>query len=848
MPLFVKDRQAEPETRSLLPISPVSEKPEKTSLKRKEKSEMLKSLAAQEKQQQRDLQELQSRESPNDGLQMPRWNTAPKLTQHTLRYTALYEDGLCEIVKGIYSFTIQFNDIGYQIAGLEEQERIFGDYCMLLNYFSPNVCLQITVRNRLRNLSTFQDQITLPFYPDDCQKYRDDYNQMLKRKSLQGDNSIERDKYFTVTFMAEGHKQALSTAARIKADLKSMCRKIGCGCREMSGKDRFLLLQDFFREPEYAWDYRELLASGLTTKDFIAPEMLDFSPPSHYIQQTDGKRQYGQTMYIRSLPTDLEDTLIAAISELDCQLTVNIFIQPIAQDKALDLVKGQRARMDLQKIQVQQKNLKSNMPMEAIPFELQYCMDEADLLIEDMQKRDQRLFRVTLLVHTIADSLEELSDNVYKIKAAAQRCNCNISNLEEQQEAALNSVLPLGACHVEKERNLTTGATGILIPFTTQEILNPNGIYYGQNALSRNLIMVDRGALKNGNAVILGVSGSGKSFKGKEEMACVLMRNPRDEVIVIDPENEYSELARIMNGQVIDISASSVNHLNPFDMDDDYGDDENPLHLKGEFILSLCESLIGELNAISKSILDSCLRLVYEPYFASGMNPEHLPTLVDFHQVLKKHPAPEADILATSLDLYVNGSLSAFAHKTNVNTKNRFIVYNIMRLGKMLKTPGMLVVLDQIWNRVIENQRRGVRTWVYADEMQVFFKNEFSASYFSNIWKRFRKRGAFATGLTQNVEEVLLSDDARFMLANSEFVIMLDQARGDREALAELLGISPEQMHYITNADQGNGLLRVGSSMIPFEDDFPKDTALYRAMTTKPSETLPVEQAMAAAN
>lgn len=768
---------------------------------------------------------------------MPKWNKAPKTTQNTLRYTALYEDGICEIVEGVFSVSFAFSDISYQIAGREEQERIFEDYCGLLNYLSQDLCIQVTVRNTIRNLADFHQRITLPYADDALQEFRDEYNHMITRKSLQGDNSIEREKYITVTFMADSHKQAVSSAARIKTDLRGLLKKIGSAARDLSGTDRVRLLQSYLRESKYEWSFRDLLASGGVTKDYIAPDAFDFSPNNHFSYANSERERFGQVLYLNRLPADMEDKLISSISELECELTVSLYVRPIAQDKALDLVKSQRARMDLQRTQEQQRNIKNNMPVESLPFELQYAIDEAEELIDDLQKRNQRLFRVTMLVYTVADSLEGLADNVYKIKAAARKCNCELGDLVERQEEAINSILPLGACHIDIERNLTTAATAVLIPFTTQELLETSGTYIGTNALSHNLLMLSRESTKNGNAVITGVSGSGKSFLCKKDIAFNAMRHPNDEFIIIDPDNEYEALVNLLQGQTINISAGTeTTRLNPFDMDASYGDDDNPLFVKSEFVLSMCEAILGELTPYAKSILDQCVRLVYEEYFAKGMKPEHTPTLADFNRLLKARPEEEAHILATSLELYVSGSLSTFAHKTNVDIKRRILVYNLLNLGPQLRALGMLIVLDQVWNRVLSNHRKGIRTWVYADEMQEFFRNEYATMFFTRIWRRFRKRNAYATGMTQNVEEILENESARFILANSEIVIMLDQAKTDREELASLLGISEEQMQYITNADAGNGLIRVGAAMIPFEDDFPKDTVLYQAMTTKPQD------------
>lgn len=834
-----ENTKVEPQNQTL-PQSPTVEKSEKPSkMTRKQKSNELKRLRDKEKRTREEIKQYDKDYNPNDEIDLPEWEGQPKSTARNIRYNAMYENGICEISEGIYSVSVEFSDISYQIASQDEQERIFAKYCDLLNYFLPTMCFQITARNIIRDVEDFRKKIAIPPKEDNLQEYRTEITQNIIDKAGHGDNRMDHAKYVTVTFMAQDMKSAIQAAERIQSDLRTRFKALRCDSRVLSGVERCEVLHSYFNDTPFSLQYRDLLASGMTTRDYIAPDYLDFSENNYFEYRTGGKPRYGQTLYCKKLPADLGDRLLHFLSEVECDMTINLFFRSVAQEKALDLVKGQRAKMDLQKTQHEQKNVQSMGHPGSPPFELQYAMDEADELLADLQKRNQRLFRATILIYTSANTEEELYSNVSKIIAAARQSGVDFGYLEEQQEAAINSVLPLGACYIDIERNLTTAASAIFVPFTTTELLDTNGLYYGQNAISHNLIMVDRAALKNGNAVILGVSGGGKSFKGKEEVTQVLVKYPKDEVIIIDPESEYVNVAEIMGGEVIEISAASTNHLNPFDMDVEYGDGENPLHLKGEFILSLCEAVLEEITPIRRSILARCVRLAYDPYFKKIKQQEkNLPTLNSFVEILKEQPEPEAALLATELELYSDeeGMLNVFAHHTNVNLNNRFVVFDTRRLGSQLKTLGMLVVMDQIWNRVIANHRRGVRTWVYIDEMQVFFQNQLSTDFFANIWARFRKRYAYATGLTQNVERILMNDTARFILSNSEFVIMLDQARSDREALAEMLDISDEQLNYITNADQGNGLLRVGGAIVPFRDKFPTHTKLYKAMTTKPTD------------
>lgn len=813
--------------------------PKSEQLNRKERKAAQRALKEKEKRLKEEIKTIALNENPNDILEMDEWTAGGKKSAaDTLRYTAMYQNGLCEIGTGIYSLSVSFDDISYQIAGEEEQLRIFTKYCELLNSFPHTNALQLTVVNKHRDMENFKSNLIIPKANDGLNQHRNDYNQMLTDKATQGDNSIDNRKYLTVTFAAGNSTEAVRTGAIIRGEMRKYFKGLRCNHKELSGAERVELLHGYFNDTAYSFDYKDLLASGLTTKDYVCPDKFDFAPKNNFEYTSSGKTKYGQTLILKKLPADLGDQLITRISEIECDLTMSLYIRPVAQEKALDLVKGQRAKMDLQKTNIQQKNIQTMYHPGSVPFELQNSMDEADELLYDLQKRNQRLFRVTVLVYTTADSLEDLTDNIFKIKAAAQKCNCEFTELEERQEEGLNSILPLGACHLEIERNLTTAATAAFIPFTTTEILHENGIYYGLNAISNNLIMVDRFNLKNANGVILGVSGGGKSFKAKEEEVAVLLRNPKDEVLIIDPEGEFAEIAKMFDGEVIDVSAGSPDHLNPFDMISGYGDGENPLFIKGEFILSMCEALLGSdaIGGIERSILDRCARLAYEPYFASKENPDNIPTLQSFQQLLKRQPEEAASVLASSMETFSEGTLSVFAHKTNVNINKRLVVYNMLKLGGQLKALGMLVVLDQVWNRLIENDKKGIRTWIYVDEMQVFFDSLTSARYFSNIWARIRKRNGVATGMTQNVERMLMHEEARYILANSEFTVMLSQAKGDREILSDLLNISEEQQVYITDAEEGHGLLRVGGTIIPFIDEFPRGTELYKAMTTKPSD------------
>lgn len=748
----------------------------------------------------------------------------------------MFEDGICEVVAGmLYSKTIKFSDINYQIARREEQVDIFSKYCEALNYFDPSIGVQISIINRSVDKQEFQNKMYLKMKNDHLDEYREEYNKMLHEKALQGQNSIMREKYLTFSVFASDHESAIQYLARVETDIYSNFKALGCDMKTLSGAERLELFYNLYNPSQDHFDFKfdYLVRSDLKTKDFIAPDSFDFSEKNRF----EFGDSIGQVLYLRDLPPDLSDKLLSELSDIPVNLTITLHINSVEQDKAFDLVKQKISFMEQQKIDEQKKALKAGYDTDMIPYELRYSLNEAQELLDDLQNKNQRMFKVTILIFTSAKTDEDLDDNIYQITAVARKNNCKVGYLDYLQEEGINSTLMTGINHVEIQRTLTTASTAIFIPFTTQELFQANGMYYGLNALSRNLIFFDRKSLKNSNGFILGTPGSGKSFSAKREMVNVLL-NTDDEVLIIDPEREYTPLATGFGGEVIHVSAGSKTHINPLDITMDYSDDDDPLLLKSEFILSLCELLVGGRNGLTaaeKTVIDRAVKLTYAPYFSNPKkNP--VPTLLEFHEVLKQQPEQEAVNIALSMELYVSGSLGVFAQPTNIDINNRLVVFDIKDLGKQLRTMGMLIVLDQIWNRITQNRAIGKRTWLYIDEIYLLFQNEYSANYLFELYKRARKWGGIPTGITQNVEDLLISDLARRMLSNSDYIMMLNQAPTDRAELAQLLNISNQQLGYVTNANAGQGLIFSGSSIIPFIDKFPTDTKLYQMMTTKPEE------------
>lgn len=759
----------------------------------------------------------------------------PRTAQQTLRYKRMFEDGICEIHQGLYSKCVEFSDINYQIARREDQVEIFSRYCEVLNYFHPSIYVQLSIINKHIDSDAFKETMLIKDRQDGLDNYRSEINQMLREKALEGQNSIMRRKYLTFSTPASTYEAAISALSRLEVDILGNLKSLGCDTKILNGAERLEVIHNLCRPEEpFLFNYDWLVENSLTTKDFICPNSFDFSPKSTY----EFGNCYGQTIFLKDLPSDLGDKFVTELSDIPCDMVITLHINSVEQDKAFELVKQKISFMEQQKLDERAKLAKANIyDDEMLSYELRYSLNEAKELLNDMQNKNQRMFKVTVLIHTYAKDMDTLNDNIYQIMATARKNNCKAAKLDYLQEEAMNSTLPFGKNHVEIARTLTTASTAIFVPFTTQELFQAGGLYYGLNALSHNLIFFDRKTLKNSNGFILGTPGSGKSFAAKEEIAYVML-NTDDDIMIIDPEREYAPLAVGFGGEIIHISAGSSAHINPMDISMDYADKDDPLLLKSEFILSLCDLLVGGkqgLDGAHKSVIDRACMITYQDYFKDQQK-SNVPTLRDFYRVLKEQPESEAQRMALSLELYITGNLSVFAQPTNVDTQKRLTVYDIRDLGKQLKTMGMLIVLDQIWNRITQNRAKGRRTWIYIDEIYLLFQNEYSANYLFELYKRARKWGAIPTGITQNVEDLLISDMARRMLSNSDFIMMLNQAAPDRAELAGLLNISNQQLFYVTNAPAGQGLLFVGSSIIPFINKFPMDGHLYSMMTTKVEE------------
>ena len=766
-----------------------------------------------------------------------------KSAQDSIPFQRMYPDGVCRVTDNYYTKTVQFQDINYQLNQNEDKTAIFDGWCDFLNYFDSSIRFQLSFINLSATRDTYARRIAIPLQGDCFDKLRTEYTGMLQSQLARGNNGLIKTKYLTFGVEADSLKAAKPRLERIETDILNNFRRLGVQAESLNGMERLRLLHGMLHmdEPQpfrFSWDW--LAPSGLSVKDFIAPSAFEFKTGSSFGVGS----KTGCVSFLQILAPELNDRMLADFLDMESSLIVSMHIQSVDQVKAIKTIK--RKITDLQKmtIEEQKKAVRSGYDMDIIPSDLATYGTEAKKLLQELQSRNERMFLLTFLVVNVADNRQRLGNNVFQAGSIAQKYNCQLTRLDFQQEEGFMSALPLGYNQIEIQRGLTTSSVAIFVPFTTQELFQDGkeALYCGLNALSNNLIMVDRKLLKNPNGLILGTPGSGKSFSAKREIANVFLVT-NDDIIICDPEAEYGPLVEHLHGQVVKISPTSTDYLNPMDLNLNYSDDENPLSLKSDFILSLCELIVGDkdgLMPVEKTIIDRCVRSVYREYL-SDPRPEKMPILEDLYNELRRQDEKEAQYIATALEIYVTGSLNVFNHRSNVNIENRVVSFDIKELGKQLKKIGMLVVQDAVWNRVTINREQRKSTRYYIDEMHLLLKEEQTAAYTVEIWKRFRKWGGVPTGITQNVKDLLSSREVENIFENSDYVYMLNQASGDRQILAKQLNISPHQLSYVTQSAEGEGLLFYGSVILPFVDRFPKDTELYKIITTKLSEQVQSE-------
>lgn len=754
----------------------------------------------------------------------------PRSIQDCIPIDRIWDNGICEVDKNKYSYTYKFTDINYYVASKEDKESMFLSYSELLNSFDPISECKITINLKKINKKDFEKEILLPFKEDGLDIYRKEYNDMLLDKAFNS-NGMVKELYLTITTIKKDYEEAKNYFRRIGTELSSYFSKLGCKCSNIDANEKLRILHDVYRigeEAFYNFDISNARKLGHSFKDYICPDSFSFK--DDYFEMGD---KFGRVLFLKDYANFIRDSMVSDLTDINQNMMISIDIKAIPINEAVKMLERILLGVESNITNWQRKQNANNNFSAVIPYDMEQSRNEARETLHDVTSRDQMLFEGSLTILLISDSKEKLDEISANLKSIGQRHLCQITNLKYQQLYGLNTVLPIGKKRIKVSRTLTTESLAALMPFKVQEIMDEKGIYYGENAISNNLIMVDKSKLLNQSAFLLGVPGSGKSFSAKE-LITFLALSTDDDILICDPESEYTPLVEALHGEAINISSTSNNHINAMMLEEGYGEG-NPIAAKSEFILSLFEELLKKhgsgLGPIDKSIIDRCISIVYENFKG-----KENPTLLDLKKTLNEQPEEEAHNLALCLEIYSEGSLDIFAHQTNVNTNNRIISYDIHKLGQSLKTFGLLVITDAILNRVNQNYKKGKRTHIFIDEFHVMFKNEYSANFFNSVWRQFRKRNAYPTAITQNVEYLLSNVEASTMLSNSEFIVMLNQAHNDRQQLAELLNISEEQLSYIKDSDAGCGLIRYGSSLVPFKNHFPENTRLYKLMTTKPGE------------
>ena len=754
--------------------------------------------------------------------------------QDTIPYKRMLKDGICQIEKNKFNKTIRFLDINYRLMEEADQESIFSEFSSFLNFFNSSVEVEFSYINSIGENEEICKLIDIKENIDDFNEIRNEYRQMLLNQSSKGNNGLSKSMYLTFTIEAEDLKQAKSRLEQMEMDVLNNFKQMGVKAYVLHGEERLKVIHDILNpNDKLVFSFEDLKYSGLTTKEYIVPPSFNFSKPTYF----KSGEVFSEVNFLQLLASDIKDEMLSEFLALEENMVVTFHIKAIDQMEAIKNVKRKITDLDKMKLEENKKAIRAGYDIDILPSDLVTYGTEAKNLLSELQNHDEKMFLVTILFMNMSKSKGKLDNTVFTLKSIANRHNCSLKNLNYRQEQGLVASLPLGINEVEIERGLTTSAAAIFIPFTTEELfIKGESLYYGLNALSRNIIMADRKKLKNPNGLILGTPGSGKSFAAKREITNAFLITD-DDIIIADPEAEYAPLVEALKGQVVRISPTSKDYVNPLDINIDYADEDNPLSLKSDFVLSLFELVVGEkkLSAEEISVIDRCLPILYKAYFENPV-PENMPILEDLYNLLQKQEETVGKKLAVEMEIYVKGSLNVFNHRTNVDTNNRVVCYDIKELGKQLKKIGMLIIQDQVWNRVTVNRASKKTTRYFVDEFHLLLKEPQTANYSIEIWKRFRKWGGMPTGLTQNIKDLLASPEIENIFDNTDFILMLNQAGTDRDILSKKLNISKHQLSYVTNSNEGEGLIFYGNTIVPFIDQFPKNTKLYSLITTKPEE------------
>ena len=732
---------------------------------------------------------------------------------------------------GKFAKTYKFTDINYLVASREDKESMFLTYSELLNSLDSGATTKITINNRRLNKANFEQSILMPLRGDFRDEYRREYNQMLLDKAT-GANGIVQEKYLTISVVKKDVEEARTYFGRVGADLISHFAALGSKCTELDAEEKLRVLHDFYRQGEEAafhFDPQDMMKKGHDFRDYICPDSIEKN--SDYLKLGE---KFCRVLFLKDYASYIKDSMVTELTDFNRNMMLSIDVVPVPTDEAVREVENRLLGVETNITNWQRRQNANNNFSAVIPYDMELQRKESKEFLDDLTTRDQRMMFGLITMVLCADSKEQLDSDTEAVLSVARKHMCQLAVLKYQQLDGLNTVLPIGARKINAFRTLTTESLAVFIPFKVQEIRDSGGIYYGENAISHNLIMCNKANLLNQSAFLLGVPGSGKSFCAKE-LITFLILNTDDDILICDPEGEFAPLVQALGSDIstiIRMTAGGKDRLNAMYMVDGYGEN-NPIVEKSQFVMSLVEQI--DKNGVGpqqKSIIDRCTALVYQEAQQKGT----VATLCDLREKILEQPEDKAKEIALSLELFTEGSLDIFGHESTVDLDKRIVVFDIRSLGAQLKPTGLLVITDTILNRVTLNWKRGKRTHVFIDEFHVVFESEQSGIFFNSAWRQFRKRGAYPTAITQNVEYLLDSVQASTMLSNSEFVVMLNQAASDRAKLAKLLNISDEQMSYVTNADAGCGLIKYGSALVPFINRFPKDTKLYQLMTTKPGE------------
>lgn len=751
----------------------------------------------------------------------------PRRVQDLIPIKCIWNDGIFK-VGNRFTKSYKFTDINYYVSSREDKESMFLKYSELLNSLDSGATTKITIYNHKPCRSAIEDAVAIPLAGDGLDVLREEYNGIMLEKAM-GAKGVMQEKYITVSVCKKDIDEARSYFARTGADLTAHFAVLGSKCTEMSANERLYVLRDFYHGGDDVGmdiDIRDMMKKGHDIRDAIAPA--SFAKHSDCFEM-DGK--FGRVIYLKDYASYIRDDMVTDLTDFNRNMMLSIDVIPIPTDEAVREVENRLLGVETNITNWQRRQNQNNNFSAVVPYDMELQRRESKEFLEDLTTRDQRMMlAVITMVHT-ADTKEQLDADTESILSIARKHMCQMAVLRYQQIDGLNTVLPIGARKINTFRTLVTESLAVFMPFKVQEIQESGGIYFGENSISHNLILCNMENLLNQSMFILGIPGSGKSFFAKLHILNLALAT-NDDIIICDPEGEYAPLVNALKGEVVHIAAGGRDHINAMDMVDGYGDN-NPIADKSQFIMSLIEQIDKNgVGAHQKSIIDRCVDAVYRDCAENGTTP----TLRTLRRKLLEQPEKKAKDLALALELFTSGSLDIFAHETNVDTSSRIISYDIHELGSQLKPAGLLTITDAMLNRVTSNWKRGKRTHVFIDEFHVVFENEFSANFFNSAWRQFRKRNAYPTALTQNVEYLLASVQASTMLSNSEFIVMLNQAASDREKLGKLLNISPEQMNYVTNAEAGSGLIRCGGALVPFKGKWPQDTKTYKLITTKAGE------------